>query len=154
MNLQHQSTNNTKTLAAQLGAILADKQMMITTAESCTGGLLASSITSVSGASKVFNLGLVTYSNQAKIKILKVNKLSTGKGYIPEDKYPFCIEYKDWDNIYGLSYFMNIEKTYGALFSLLYLFRDTTSLLADYKGKQTRLRKVKMKQKPLISHLI
>ena len=41
---------------------------------SCTGGLLASEITSVSGASKVFGLGLVTYSNQAKISVLKVNK--------------------------------------------------------------------------------
>ena len=38
------------------------------------GGLLSSTITSISGASKVFNLGLVTYSNKAKINILKVNK--------------------------------------------------------------------------------
>jgi len=36
--------------------------------------MLASSITSISGASKVFNIGLITYSNQAKINILKVNK--------------------------------------------------------------------------------
>ena len=36
--------------------------------------MLASSITSISGASKIFNLGLITYSNQAKIEILKVNK--------------------------------------------------------------------------------
>ena len=42
--------------------------------DSCTGGMLASSITSISGASKIFNLGLVTYSNKAKIMILKVNK--------------------------------------------------------------------------------
>ena len=48
--------------------------MKLAVAESCTGGLLASSITSINGASKIFNLGLVTYSNQAKIKILKVNK--------------------------------------------------------------------------------
>ena len=54
--------------------ILAKKKLKISVAESCTGGLLASSITSTSGASKVFNLGFVTYSNQAKIKILKVNK--------------------------------------------------------------------------------
>ena len=53
---------------------LKKKKIKISVAESCTGGLLASSITSISGASKVFNLGLVTYSNQAKIKILKVNK--------------------------------------------------------------------------------
>ena len=54
--------------------LLTKKKLKISFAESCTGGLLASTITSVSGSSKIFNLGLVTYSNQAKIKILKVNK--------------------------------------------------------------------------------
>ena len=54
--------------------LLIKKKLYISFVESCTGGLLASSITSISGASKIFNLGLVTYSNQAKIKILKVNK--------------------------------------------------------------------------------
>ena len=54
--------------------LLTKKKLKISFAESCTGGLLVSSITSISGASKVFNLGLVTYSNQAKINILKVNK--------------------------------------------------------------------------------
>ena len=54
--------------------ILVKKKLKISFAESCTGGLLASTITSISGASKIFNLGLVTYSNQAKIKVLKVNK--------------------------------------------------------------------------------
>ena len=54
--------------------LLTKKKLKISFAESCTGGLLASTITSISGASKVFNLGLVTYSNQAKIKVLKVNK--------------------------------------------------------------------------------
>ena len=54
--------------------ILTKKKLKISFAESCTGGMLASSITSISGASKVFNLGFVTYSNQAKIKVLKVNK--------------------------------------------------------------------------------
>jgi nicotinamide-nucleotide amidase len=53
---------------------LIKNKLKISFAESCTGGMLASSITSISGASKVFNLGLVTYSNQAKIKILRVNK--------------------------------------------------------------------------------
>ena len=53
---------------------LIKKKLKISFAESCTGGMLASSITSISGASKVFNLSLVTYSNQAKIQILKVNK--------------------------------------------------------------------------------
>ena len=54
--------------------ILIKKKLKISFAESCTGGLLTSSITSVSGASKIFNLSLITYSNQAKIKFLKVNK--------------------------------------------------------------------------------
>ncbi|MDC1497398.1 CinA family protein [Pelagibacteraceae bacterium] len=54
--------------------ILTKKKLKIAFAESCTGGMLASEITSVSGASKVFSLGLVTYSNQAKINVLKVNK--------------------------------------------------------------------------------
>ena len=54
--------------------LLTKKKHKISFVESCTGGLLASAITSFSGASKVFDLGLVTYSNQTKIKILKVNK--------------------------------------------------------------------------------
>ena len=54
--------------------ILTKKKLKIAFAESCTGGMLASEITSISGASKVFGLGLVTYSNQAKINVLKVNK--------------------------------------------------------------------------------
>ena len=53
---------------------LNKKNLKISFAESCTGGMLASKITSISGASKVFGLSLVTYSNQAKISVLKVNK--------------------------------------------------------------------------------
>jgi nicotinamide-nucleotide amidase len=53
---------------------LVKKNLKISFAESCTGGMLSSAITSISGASKVFNIGLITYSNHAKIKFLKVNK--------------------------------------------------------------------------------
>ena len=53
---------------------LQKKKLKISFAESCTGGMLATTITSISGASKIFNLGLITYSNKAKISILKVNK--------------------------------------------------------------------------------
>ena len=60
--------------AQKLVKLLTKKKLKISFAESCTGGLLSSSITSISGSSKVFTIGLVTYSNQAKIKLLKVNK--------------------------------------------------------------------------------
>jgi nicotinamide-nucleotide amidase len=53
---------------------LIKKKIKISFVESCTGGMLASAITSISGSSKIFDLGLVTYSNKSKINILKVNK--------------------------------------------------------------------------------
>ena len=55
-------------------SLLKRKKLNLAIAESCTGGMLSSAITSVSGASKVFSMGLVTYSNQSKISILKVPK--------------------------------------------------------------------------------
>jgi len=63
-----------KNLANKLVKKLVQKKLKISFAESCTGGMLSSAITSVNGSSKVFNLGLVTYSNKAKIDILKVPK--------------------------------------------------------------------------------
>jgi nicotinamide-nucleotide amidase len=63
-----------KNLANKLVKKLIKKKLKISFAESCTGGMLSSTITSVNGSSKVFNLGLVTYSNKAKIDILKVSK--------------------------------------------------------------------------------
>ena len=53
---------------------LIKKKLTISVAESCTGGLLAHNLTKLANSSKYFQLGLTTYSNQAKIKILKVNK--------------------------------------------------------------------------------
>jgi len=63
-----------KKSAQKLVKLLSKKNLKISFAESCTGGLLSSSITSISGSSKVFTIGLVTYSNQSKISLLKVNK--------------------------------------------------------------------------------
>ncbi len=54
--------------------LLKRKNLKLAIAESCTGGMLSSAITSVSGASKVLTMGLVTYSNEAKMNILKVPK--------------------------------------------------------------------------------
>ena len=56
-------------------SLLKRRKLTLSITESCTGGLLSSAITSVSGSSKVFSMGLVTYSNEAKIKILKVSKI-------------------------------------------------------------------------------
>ncbi len=53
---------------------LIKKKLTISVAESCTGGLLAHNFTKLANSSKYFQMGLTTYSNQAKIKILKVNK--------------------------------------------------------------------------------
>ena len=63
-----------KKLSQKLVKLLSKKKLKVSFAESCTGGLLSSTITSISGSSKVFTLGLVTYSNQSKINILKVPK--------------------------------------------------------------------------------
>ena len=60
------------TNSKKLISLLKKKKLKISFAESCTGGLMSSIITSNDGSSKVFNLGLVTYSNEAKQKILKV----------------------------------------------------------------------------------
>ena len=58
----------------QIIKLLKRKKLKISVAESCTGGMLSSTITSISGSSKVFTMGLVTYSNESKTSILKVPK--------------------------------------------------------------------------------
>ena len=63
-----------KNLSKKVVSVLKKKKLKISFAESCTGGLLSSSITTISGSSKVFTLGLITYSNQSKIRILKIPK--------------------------------------------------------------------------------
>ena len=63
-----------KVLGKKIVNKLIKKKLTISTAESCTGGLLSSAIISAAGSSKVFKLGLVTYSNPSKIKVLKVFK--------------------------------------------------------------------------------
>ena len=66
-------------LSFKIVKLLTKKKLTVSFAESCTGGLLASSITSISGSSKVFNMGLVTYSNNAKVKSLQVPKKTITK---------------------------------------------------------------------------
>ena len=61
-------------LAKKIVNKLIKKKLTISAVESCTGGLFSSAITSVSGASKVFGLSLITYSNESKIKVLNIPK--------------------------------------------------------------------------------
>ena len=63
-----------KKLSEKIFKLLKKKKLKMSVAESCTGGMLSSVITSVSGSSKVFTMGLVTYSNQSKNRLLKVPK--------------------------------------------------------------------------------
>ena len=78
-----------KKLSQRVNKLLIKKRLKISFAESCTGGLLSSSITSISGSSKVFTLGLVTYSNQAKTNFLKVpKKIITKHGAV---SYETCL---------------------------------------------------------------
>lgn len=73
-------------IAEELGEILIGKGLTISTAESCTGGLLSSKLTDVSGSSAYIRLNLVTYANEAKQKLLRVEKsvLNT-KGAVSEE---------------------------------------------------------------------
>tara|TARA_Y100001970_G_scaffold275613_1_gene377106 strand:+ start:948 stop:1421 length:474 start_codon:yes stop_codon:yes gene_type:complete len=63
-----------KKLSQKVIKVLKKKRLKLSVVESCTGGMLSSAITSVSGASKVFIMGLVTYSNQSKNLLVKVPK--------------------------------------------------------------------------------
>ena len=63
-------------IAARCGEALLERGWRVTTAESCTGGWIAQSLTSVAGSSQWFETGLVTYSNAAKINYLGVNPLT------------------------------------------------------------------------------
>ena len=63
-----------KNLADKIVKKLIKKKLKISFVESCTGGMLSSAITSINGSSKIFDLGLITYSNKSKINILKIPK--------------------------------------------------------------------------------
>jgi PncC family amidohydrolase len=65
---------------------LIKNKLTVSFAESCTGGMLSSTITSVSGSSKTFNLGFITYSNKAKMSVLKVpKKILTKHGAVSKE---------------------------------------------------------------------
>lgn len=60
-------------LAEKVKTVLEDKRLFLTTAESCTGGLIGVAMTDIPGSSRVYDRGFITYSNQAKMDLLKVS---------------------------------------------------------------------------------
>lgn len=66
-------TPENRDMAATLIEAFAAKGQMIATAESCTGGLIAATLTSVSGSSRVVDRGFVTYTNEAKAEMLGID---------------------------------------------------------------------------------
>ena len=68
-----------KQLAAQVGAALVAQGMMLSTAESCTGGGVASAVTDIAGSSAWLDRGFVTYSNQAKVDMLGVSDVTLAR---------------------------------------------------------------------------
>jgi nicotinamide-nucleotide amidase len=69
---QHIIGHNDECLEMVIGCLLRERKWRLAVAESCTGGLLASRITAVAGASDYFDRGFITYSNRAKVELLKV----------------------------------------------------------------------------------
>ncbi len=65
---------STKSIYKRIGIILKEKKLKLSIAESCTGGFIAKSITDIAGSSKYFICGIVSYSNESKIKLLGVRK--------------------------------------------------------------------------------
>ena len=113
-------------LSLKILKLLSKKKLTVSFAESCTGGLLASSITSNSGSSKVFNMGLVTYSNNAKVKLLQVPKKTITKyGAV---SYETCLSMvKNLSKIYSKNNSepvnalnnLNLDVKQGEIFGLL-----------------------------------
>lgn len=80
------STKENETMEEAVVRLLTKYELTVTTAESCTGGMVAAKIVNVPGASEVFNEGFITYSNKAKRKILDVSKNTLKKyGAVSEE---------------------------------------------------------------------
>lgn len=78
--------NTALTLPIAVVELLKEKKLTLTTAESCTGGLIASQITSVAGASQVFEAGFITYSNSIKEQVLSVDQdIINSHGAVSQD---------------------------------------------------------------------
>ena len=72
-------TTDDRTLEETLVDVLSDKKLTLSVAESCTGGMLSGRIINCSGVSKVYKEGLITYSNEAKMKYLGVTEKTLAK---------------------------------------------------------------------------
>lgn len=86
LGTMYYSTRENETMEEAVVRLLTKYSLTVTTAESCTGGMVASKIVNVPGASEVFNEGFITYSNKSKRKILDVSKNTLKKyGAVSEE---------------------------------------------------------------------
>lgn len=86
LGTMYYSTKENETMEETVVRLLLKNELTVTTAESCTGGMVAAKIVNVPGASEVFNEGFITYSNKAKRKVLDVSKATLKKyGAVSEE---------------------------------------------------------------------
>jgi len=140
-----------KKLSQNVVNLLKKKNLKISFAESCTGGLLSSSITSVSGSSKVFTLGLITYSNKAKINVLKVPKMIILKNGAVS--YETCLSMvKNLSKISRTNISVSItgvagpkggtkHKPVGLVFIGICIYGKTIILKKNFKGTRMQIQK-------------
>jgi len=80
------NSDSLTSLATQIGTRLKQAKLTLATAESCTGGWVAQTVTSISGSSEWFDRGFVTYSNQAKCDMLGVREATlAARGAVSEE---------------------------------------------------------------------
>jgi len=139
-------------IVKQIHKLLIEKRSTLATAESCTGGLLAKLLTDLPGSSKYFLLGVVSYSNRSKAKILKVPaKLITKYGAVSREvalkmaggvqklaKSDFAIAITGIAGPTGGS----IAKPVGTVFIAVYAKRKKTCKKFKLTGNRDRIRRL------------
>lgn len=144
--------------ATKIGKILTKQKMTISTTESCTGGLLSSKLTDISGSSQYIRLNLVTYANEAKQKMLKVNEntLQTygavseecayemAKGLFELTKSDICVSTTGIAGPSGGT----AEKPVGLMYSTIYTPQHfkTYKILADSSTPRVNMKEIFVEQ--------
>jgi PncC family amidohydrolase len=120
------------------------KSLKISGAESCTGGLISSALTSIPGSSAVFDLGLITYANNAKSKLLGIpSDLLIKYGAVSEETAEAML--MGMRNIYDSDIYFSVtgiagpsggtsEKPIGTVFAGLFYNKNITIFKKNFNG--------------------